>query len=217
MGKFCNEAPGRVSAHLRYISHAKFERLSFNKAIMDVQATPPNIWIIGCSGSGKSTLARRLAERSGLPYYELDGIFHQPDWTPMPDEEFCARLTEIVATDGWIMDGNYYRRCPGVIAARTELVVWLDLPRGQTFWRVVRRSLRRVIRAEELWNGNRESWSTILSPDPDKNIILWTWRQHPVYRRRYEQAMADGSFGSAQMVRLRSAREVDEWLAREWP
>ena len=100
------------------------------------------IWIIGCSGSGKSTLADRLAAQLDLTKYELDGIFHQSGWTQMPDEQFCARLAEIVGTERWILDGNYFRRCPGTIAARAELVVWLDLARAQTFFRVVRRSLR---------------------------------------------------------------------------
>lgn len=171
------------------------------------------IWIVGCSGSGKSTLARRLAAATGLPRFELDGIYHQADWTPLPDAEFCARLGEIVAGEQWILDGNYYLRCNKLAAARAELVVWLDLPRGQTFFRVLRRSLRRVLRREELWNGNRESWAAIFSPDPDKNIVLWTWRQHPVYRRRYEQALADNGFGSAEVVRICSVRELESWLA----
>jgi len=178
-----------------------------------VSPVAQRIWIVGCSGSGKSTLARRLAAATGLPRVELDGIYHQADWTPLPDAEFCARLAEIIAGEQWILDGNYYLRTKNLAASRVELVVWLDLPRGQTFFRVLRRSLRRVLRREKLWNGNRESLGAIFSPNPDTNIVLWTWRQHPVYRRRYEQAMAENSFGSAQVVRIRSSAELESWLA----
>ena len=169
------------------------------------------IWIIGCSGSGKSTLADRLAAQLDLTKYELDGIFHQSGWTQMPDEQFCSQLAEIVGTERWILDGNYFRRCPGTIAARAELVVWLDLPRAQTFFRVVRRSLRRVLYREELWNGNREGWSTLLNPNPETNIVLRTWRQHPVYRRRYERAIEEDQFGNAEVVRIRTTEELEDW------
>ena len=42
--------------------------------------------MIGNSGSGKTTLGRALAELLGVPFVELDGIFHQPGWTELPTE-----------------------------------------------------------------------------------------------------------------------------------
>ena len=65
--------------------------------------------VIGCPGAGKSTFAKRLHEVTGLPLYYLDMLWHKPDRTNIPREEFDARLEEIVRKDKWIIDGNYQR------------------------------------------------------------------------------------------------------------
>ena len=67
------------------------------------------IIVAGCPGSGKSTFARKLQQKTGLPLYYLDMIWHKPDKTTLTDEEFDARLQEIVARKEWIIDGNYSR------------------------------------------------------------------------------------------------------------
>ena len=45
----------------------------------------------GLTGSGKSTPARVLSVRLGLPYTEVDGLFHGPGWVRLPT--FEARST----------------------------------------------------------------------------------------------------------------------------
>lgn len=65
--------------------------------------------IIGCPGAGKSTFARELKDKTGLPLYHLDMIWHKPDRTNISKEEFDAKLAEIVRRDRWIIDGNYQR------------------------------------------------------------------------------------------------------------
>ena len=75
--------------------------------------------------------------------------------------------------------------------------------------RVIRRTLRRGIRREELWHGNRERPSTWMRRDPHENIVLWAWTQHPVVREWMLARVAAGE----PIVRLRGQREVDAWLA----
>ena len=53
--------------------------------------------VVGCPGSGKSTFARKLQQKTGLPLYYLDMIWHKPDKTTVSDEEFDTRLQECVA------------------------------------------------------------------------------------------------------------------------
>ncbi len=65
--------------------------------------------VIGCPGSGKTTFAEKLKENTGLPLYYLDAIWHKPDKTHIPRDEFDNRIKDIFATDGWIIDGNYSR------------------------------------------------------------------------------------------------------------
>ena len=95
------------------------------------------ISVIGISGSGKSTLARRLASHLDAPHIELDGIFHQADWTPLPTDEFRARVREHVAGERWVIDGNYTSRVRDLIWDAADTIVWPDLPRRVIFPRLL--------------------------------------------------------------------------------
>lgn len=83
--------------------------------------------VVGCPGSGKSTFARKLQEKTGLPLYYLDMIWHKPDKTTLTKEEFDEKLHRLIARDEWIIDGNYSRTLePRLQACDTAFV--LDLP-----------------------------------------------------------------------------------------
>ena len=83
--------------------------------------------VIGCPGSGKTTFAEKLRDRSGLPLFYLDAIWHKPDRTHISREEFDACLGEILAKDAWIIDGHYSRTLERRLAA-CDTVVLFDLP-----------------------------------------------------------------------------------------
>ena len=57
------------------------------------------IHIVGTSGSGKTTLARELAARLTISHVELDAFQWQPEWTPLEQGIFRARLAEALAGD----------------------------------------------------------------------------------------------------------------------
>ena len=83
--------------------------------------------VIGCPGAGKSTFARKLRDRTGLPLYYLDMIWHKPDKTNITRQEFDAKLSEIVRKDEWIIDGNYGRTLE-MRLRECDTVFLLDLP-----------------------------------------------------------------------------------------
>ena len=85
------------------------------------------ILVIGCPGAGKSTLSYKLHEITGLPLYHLDLIWHLPDRTHISQEVFDERLSEILARDRWIVDGNYARTL-GMRLDRCDTVLFLDYP-----------------------------------------------------------------------------------------
>ena len=85
------------------------------------------IIVIGCPGSGKTTFARKLSEVTRLPIYHLDAIWHKPDKTHIPREEFDLRQEEIFSTEAWIIDGNY-RRTVEMRVKACDTVILFDLP-----------------------------------------------------------------------------------------
>jgi hypothetical protein len=71
--------------------------------------------------------------------------------------------------------------------------------------RLGRRTLRRVLRREELWNGSREAFRQVLRHD---HPLWWTLRRQAGRRREYGQLM------DHRWVRLRAPAEVDDWFER---
>jgi adenylate kinase family enzyme len=164
------------------------------------------VTVAGVSGCGKSTLARRLGSVLGLPHTELDSLYHGPDWTPRPT--FLAEVEALVAGDAWVVEWQYDAARP-LIAARADLLVWLDLPFPVALARLVRRTVRRSVRREELWNGNREAPLHTFFTDRD-HVIRWSVRSRRSYRERIPAVAA--ARPELPVVRLRSRREVDRWL-----
>ena len=83
--------------------------------------------VIGCPGSGKTTFAEKLQKCTGLPLYYLDAIWHKPDKTHIPIEEFDQRITEIFSEEKWIIDGNY-KRTIDMRMTQCDTVFLFDLP-----------------------------------------------------------------------------------------
>jgi adenylate kinase family enzyme len=167
--------------------------------------------VVGNSGSGKSTLAAALAAHLDVPWIELDSIYHQPGWNPLPAPDFRARVEALVAGDAWVIDGNY-TAVRDLVWARADTVVWIDLPRPVVMRRVIGRTLRRALLRQELWNGNREPVSNWLTLDPERSIIMWSWTQHAEYRVRYAEATVDPVWDHLRFLRLRSPAQVRAFL-----
>ena len=167
--------------------------------------------VVGVPGSGKSTLGRQLAERLAVPYVELDSIFHQPGWTPLPQEQFRRRVAGIASGDGWVIDGNYSAVRP-LVWARADTVVWLDLPRRTVMRRIVWRSISRAAARTELWNGNRERWRNLFTWDEQESVISWAWHHYPVYRQRYAAAAHDPAYAHLRFIRVATRADVRQLL-----
>jgi adenylate kinase family enzyme len=168
--------------------------------------------VVGNSGSGKSTLAGELAASLGVPHLELDSVYHQPGWEPLPEDEFRRLVTAKTDEDGWVIDGNY-SAVRSIVWARADTVVWLDPPRWTVMRRVAWRTVRRAVTRQELWNGNREPLSNFLTWDPELSVISWAWHNHAKYRSRYGAAAADPANAHLTFIRLTSRRDVARFLA----
>ena len=174
--------------------------------------------VVGNSGSGKTTLARALGRAMGVPHLELDGIYHQPNWEPLDRDEFRRLVSEFVAADRWVVDGNY-SAVRDLVWGRADTVVWLDLPRSRVMRQLLWRTIRRGALRTTLWNGNRERLTNLFRADPQESIVAWAWTRHRVYQDRYLAASRDPANAHLEFVRVRSPRERTALLrrAREQP
>jgi adenylate kinase family enzyme len=161
--------------------------------------------IATASGNGKTTTGRMLAERLGIPFYELDALHHGPDWTPATRDELLARVEPIVATDAWVIDGTYRGLIGDIVPESADIVVWLDLPLYVWLPRLLRRTARRVIRKQELWSGNRERWRDALHPT--NSVVAYALRNFRKTRRTL-----DAELTRFPVARLRSTHEVESFL-----
>lgn len=178
-----------------------------------VSGSVRRVWVVGTTGSGKSWLARALATALGVRHVELDAIYHQPEWTPLPPEQFRLRVAEAVSGDRWVIDGNY-QAAGELVLARADTVVWFDLPRRVVMRQLTRRTLRRMRTREVLWNGNREDFHFLFSRDPEVNILLWAWQRHEHYRQRYAALAADPAYAHITFARVPSRRAARELVDR---
>lgn len=169
------------------------------------------ISVVGNSGSGKSTLGRAVAAHLGCAYVELDSIFHQPGWVPLPIDEFRERVADLVRGEAWVVDGNY-SAVQDLIWERADTLVWLDLRRARVMSQLVWRTFRRGLWRTELWNGNRESLRNFVRWDPNVSILRWAWTSHAKYRSRYAAAAEDPACSHLDVVRLRTRAEIARWL-----
>ena len=185
--------------------------MSFRHVPVLGSAIVQRVSVVGNSGSGKSTVARELAGILGVPHLELDGVFHQPDWVPLPEDEFRRVVGAATAGAGWVMDGNYSVVRP-IVWARADTVVWLDLPRRTVMRQVVWRTLRRAVTRQELWNGNREPLRNFLTWEPEESVISWAWHNHATYRDRYAAAAADPANAHLTFIRLTSRGDITRFL-----
>ena len=152
-----------------------------------------------------------LALRLGVDWLELDSVYHQADWAPLPESEFRARVAAVAAGEGWVIDGGY-SAVRDIVWARADTVVWLDLPKRTVMRRLIWRTLRRMAGRVELWNGNREGWRNLFTWDKEESVIAWAWQTHDARRERYLAAMADPANGHLSFVRLTSPAAVRRFL-----
>lgn len=171
---------------------------------------PQRVVVVGVTGSGKTTFARRLASLLDARHVELDGLYHERGWMPAETEVFRARVRAGIDTERWVADGGYSRYVRDILWVRADTIVWLDYPLRLSLWRLFWRSLRRGVRQEELWNGNRESLrGQFLSRD---SLFVWAVKSRKKYAEAYPAYLRTAAMAHVRVVRLRSPRAAERWL-----
>ena len=168
--------------------------------------------VVGTTGSGKSMLAERIAVRLNLSFIELDALYWRPNWRGTPDEEFIPKVKDAIRKPGWVVAGNY-SRVRHIIWPRAEVVVWLDYAFPLVFWRLFKRTVRRSITREKLWNTNVESFWTHLKLWSDDSLFHWLIQTYWRRKREYPQLFAQPAYTHLKVYKFNKPEEADLWLA----
>ncbi len=156
------------------------------------------ILVIGSPGSGKSTFSRKLRDRTGLPLYYLDMLFHNPDRTTVSRVEFDERLSQILDLEEWIIDGNYQRTLPMRFEKCTHIFLF-DLPLEQC-----------LQGAEARIGQKREDLPWIETElDPDFRDHILDFHKNKI-ARIYE--LLEEYKDSRKITIFRSRKEADDWI-----
>jgi adenylate kinase family enzyme len=165
------------------------------------------IVVVGTSGSGKTTMALRIAAALDLPFIELDSLHWGPNWSALSEtdpDEFVRRVRDAISPDAWVSDGNY-AMVRDLIWPRATHLVWLDYSRTVVMYRVIKRSIARVLDQKELWAGNREDWRRWFRASHPIRFAWRTWRERRV---RFAQLLNSAQYGHLVVLRLRRPRQA---------
>ena len=162
----------------------------------------------GTTGSGKTTLARRIGAVLDLPVTEMDALHHGPAWTPRP--EFMADVETFSSADAWVCEWHY-PDARELLADRADTLVWVDVAVPVTMTRLVRRTVRRRLRDEELWNGNKEAPLHTVFTDPE-HVVRWAWRTRHLARELVPAL--EVTHPQLVVIRLHNSSDVDRFVTR---
>jgi adenylate kinase family enzyme len=165
--------------------------------------------VIGTSCAGKTTFSADLAARLHVPHIELDQLHWLPDWQARPIEEFRDLVSGATKVEYWVIDGNY-SKVREITWTRATSIIWLDFSFAVVFGRALRRSLGRMIKQEELFAGNRESFrKTFLARD---SILLWVLTTYRRRRKEYPELFSELQHAHLVVHRLPTPAAASRFL-----
>ena len=165
------------------------------------------VLVAGITGAGKTTFARALAGRAGLPFHEMDALYHGPGWQPLPT--FVDDVASIVAGDRWVVDSYGYQQVRELLWSRADTVVWLDFSRRVVMTRVLLRSFDRAWHRREIFNGNTEGFGSWLDAE---HPVQWAWREYAARRADLAARFADSQYAGIAKAHLRTPADARRWL-----
>ncbi|MET9954433.1 hypothetical protein ABZ135_23220 [Streptomyces sp. NPDC006339] len=96
---------------------------------------------------------------------------------------------------------------------RADVLVWLDLPLRLVVWRITVRSLRQISGLDTSAQARRLTWKRAFFGR--RSLLRTAVRKYRHNRPRYARQVAETAALGVRVVRLRSGREADAWLAEQ--
>jgi len=166
------------------------------------------IVVVGPTGGGKTTFAVKLSQFVSIKHYELDSLFWKPDWKESSPEEFREKINDITSQSEWIVDRNYSRN-QDLTIGRAETVIWLDSGKYISVYRVLIRSLKRIINKNPLWQENNETLLRLISPKV--SIVVFAFQSHKKKKARYTGMFESDKNKNLNVIRIKNKREENKF------
>lgn len=150
------------------------------------------IAIMGYAGAGKTYLSNFLSEKCSAPVLHLDTVKYDLNWQPVSDEAALKTVSEFMAQDSWIIEGNYEKLLQKERMETAEQIILVLLPRFTCLSRAIRRTKSR--KAEGYKNDmnfffirfvlfncrskkRRQHYADIIEKYKDKTVLLKSQKQ----------------------------------------
>jgi adenylate kinase family enzyme len=166
------------------------------------------ITVIGLPGSGKSTLAKNIAKKLSIRHIEIDRFWFESGGGKGADDtknleevrlKVREKTAEAIKGDSWVSDGTYLN-VQDLITDRADVILFLDIPLLIRLLGHARRAFFVTTRR----HAELSMWNEItFFPE----IIRRNFSRKP-------KLLKFVSEHKDKVVRLRSYREMDEYLRR---
>lgn len=165
------------------------------------------IVIVGCGGSGKTYLSLKLAQKLQLPLYHLDQYYWQPDWQRLGLERFISIHQKLCEQDAWIIEGSYIKLLHER-AKHADFVIFLDIPRYQCLWNVIKRAITNY--GCEI-SGSPAGCKQKIFTKEFLYFLIWIWNFNARYRTMILEILNEYKT-SKKIYILKSAQEMNEFM-----
>ena len=150
------------------------------------------IAIMGYAGAGKTYLSNFLSKKHSVPVLHLDTVKYDRDWKPVDDKTALKTVSEFMAQNSWIIEGNYEKMLQRERLEAADQIILVLLPRFTCLYRALKRTKSR--RAEGYKNDmnlffirfvlfgcrtkkRNQGYENIIEKYKDKTVVLKSQKQ----------------------------------------
>lgn len=165
--------------------------------------------VIGTTGSGKSTMATNVAALIDAPVIELDRFLWMPGWQQRDNQEYLRLLENALHTEKWVIDGNTRRNRP-LVWGEADTLIWLNYGFFVNYSRLLWRTIKRVIKKEEVLPGCVETFrSQFLSSD---SLLVWFFKTFWKRKKDYRNALKQEEYQHLTVLEFRQPQQANRFL-----
>ena len=166
-------------------------------------SSPRRILILVPSGSGKSRVCKKIGGILGIPIIHLDMHYWLPNWVETPKDVWLDKVKKLISSEAWVMDGNYTSTLQ-IRAEAADTLIFLDMTRRMSYFRVVSRYLRN--------RGKTRPDITEGCPEKiDLDFIRWIWG-YPYNRKPKILRFLEEMKKRKNVYILNNQKEIEEFL-----